>query len=162
MPIPVEDVSEVLRQHSITGESLTKIVKALLAVEQELKDARAADKPAKKAKTRFTVLVRTDGEEAASQLRTLTAGGAFVVAAPEPDEENPSPADSTPILDRVKAAVRVFNDSLKRKRGDRTIRTFVQAMGQLKAGAFKKAEVGKVAIKTREAVEVVVVSEETI
>jgi hypothetical protein len=162
MPLPIEDVSEVLRQHSITGDSLTKIVRDLVRAEQELKDSRAAGKPSKKAKSRFTVLVRADGEEAASQLRTLTAGGVFVLTAPEPDEENPSPADSTPILDRIKAAVRVFNDSLKRKRGDRTIRTFVQAMAQLKAGAFKKAEMGKVNIKTREAVEVVVVSEEAI
>lgn len=147
MSLDLDTVLSILRDHKIDGDNLIPIAKDLIAAEKEAKASDAAEKTPK-AKSKMVVLIRGD-----ASLKRLVDGGAWVVAIPEMDS-------SSTLLAKVEASVKQSNDSLKRGRASRVIRTFARAMEWLKPKVTK--EHGIVGIRTKQAVEVVVVESEAI
>lgn len=143
----IDDILPILREHNIEGDNLTKIAKDLIAAEREIKaEAEASKEP--KPKSRFVVLIRGD-----ASLKKAVEAGAYIVSVPEA-------SDSTTLLARLKAAVKTSNDTIKRGRASRVIRTFARAMEWLKPKVLKQHQISSV--KTRQPVEVIVVEQETI
>ncbi len=135
------------READIPNDKVALIVADLRKAAKEEKDDRP---PAKRAKARFTILIRGD-----AHLRDLVAGGAWLVSQPDPKEPT---APKTPLLERLRRAVTVANES---RRKTPAIKTWAEAMRWLKPKALKASE-SQVTIKAREPVEVVVLTEETI
>jgi hypothetical protein len=142
MSITIDDALNVLRNHKIEGNDLTAIAKDLIAIEKELKAEKEANKE-EKPKTNMVVLIRGD-----AALKKAVQGGAFIVTVPENSDNNT-------FLARLAAAVKTSNDSIKRGKSSRAIRTFARAMEWLKPKALKQHQIK--GIKTKTPVEVIVV-----
>jgi len=142
MSLSIDDTLDILRAHKIDGPNLTAIAKDLIAAEREIKEEKASDKTPKP-KNRLVVLIRGD-----ASLKRAVEGGAFVVSIPEADS-------ASTILEKVKASVKTYNETIKRGRASRVIRTFARAMEWLRPKALKPN--GITGIKTKTPVEVIVV-----
>ena len=161
--LPIGDALDVVRQYVTDPEVLKKIAAALNAAQRENAAAKAADKEAGTSKSnryRLVVLVRGD-----STLKPLVAGGAFVFAVPD-GEEDVALSDTYSgegLLQRFYNAVRAHNDAPKGKRGKATrkIKTFAEAIRYLKPKTIK-GNGSAFKIKTTAPVEVVVVEKEEV
>ena len=155
--IPVDDVLDVIRQHVKDTATVHAIAKDILAAQKEIAAEKAADKEkGVKTKNRFVVLIRSDD---GAKLKPLVGGGAYVMTVPDDSTSNTYMGEG--LLARISSAARTFNDSLKRKKGNRAIKTFVQAMESLKSKAVK-ASGSSFLVKTKYPAEVVVVDKEDI
>lgn len=153
MPLPLDDVLSILRDHVSDPKTVKAITLDLVAAEKEVKQEREATAEPK-AKKRFVVLLRGD-----AILKPALEGGAWIVAIPEGQS-------AEQLLGNVSSAVRASNDALKRNRASRVIKTFARAMEWLKPKAIKTAADGDAAkvfaIKTKTPVEIVLVEREEI
>lgn len=159
--LPVDDTIEVLRSHIKDATLLNAVVKDLLAAQREVAQAKAAEAEANKGvktKNRYTVLIRADPGEAA-KLRQLVAAGGYVLTVPDDDTTDTYSGDG--LLGRISTAARTFNDSLKRKKTSRLIKSFIQAMENLKAKAIKSSG-SNFSIKNRYPAEIIVVDKEEV
>lgn len=153
MSLLIDDVLSILKTHVSDDQTVRAIAKDLIKIEKEIKQANLTER-SKPNKNRLVVLIRGD-----APLKQLTAGGAYIVSVPDNDQTSTYSGDS--LLARISSAARTFNDSLKRKKGNRAIRTFVQAMESLKSKAVK-ASGSSFLVKTKYPTEVVVVDKEDI
>lgn len=159
--LPVDDTIEVLRSHIKDATLLNAVVKDLLAAQREVAQAKAAEAEANKGvktKNRYTVLIRADPGEAA-KLRQLVGAGGYVLTVPDDDTTDTYSGDG--LLGRISTAARTFNDSLKRGRSSRVIKSFVSSMEKLKSKAIK-ASGSSFAIKSKMPAEIIVVDKEDV
>ncbi len=160
MSLAIDDTLEVIRVHLKDNSTLLNaIAKDLIKAEKEIAAAKSAENESDgpKMKNRFVVLIRSDDSET---LKPLVAAGAFILAVPD-DDQSIETYSGEGLIGRIATAARNFNETMKRKKGQRTIRTFVSAMSGLKTKAIKNSG-SNFLIKTKIPVEVVVVDKENI
>ncbi len=155
--IPVDDVLSIVREHVKDTKTIHDIAQAILATQKEIAKANAAEKGSlPKMKNRYVVLIRSDN---AAALKPLVGAGCYIMTVPDDDTIDTYSGEG--LLNRITKAARVFNDSLKKNRATRAIRTFVQAMEGLTSKAIKGSD-SSFRIKAKYPAEVVVVENESI
>ncbi len=132
MSLPIDEIVQILRDggYVTDAQTLQKVAKDLTAAEREEKEAKASAGPA--AKTRLTILLRSDDPKMQS---TLNAG-AWVAGVPDDDTTNTYMGAG--LVDRLRKAVAEHNDTTpKRGRKKKRIETWNQAMTLLKSKTIK-------------------------
>ena len=158
MSLPIEEIISVLKEHLSDSAKLNAIAKDLIKIEKEVKEASASEKTPK-AKNRFVILLRTDPSQAAI-LKPLVEVGGYVLTVPD-DTQLVETYSGAGLLQRIYKAARQWNENLKRKKGSRTIKTFVSAMEILKPKAIKESG-SEFKIKASYPAEIIVIDKEEI
>lgn len=157
MSLELDSVISILQSHIADGTLIQALAKDLIAAEREAKEAK--EPTTKATPKRLVVLVRGD-----AALAKAVAGGAWVVSVPGTESPETTTYSGDSLLSRIKRAVTAANEAPTRgrRRGKPTrIKTFAEAMRWLRPKALKQTE-STLAIRTKEPVEVVVVTAEDV